>query len=282
MHSEATKKGIEVQSAHLDIDAIARSGQCFRLREEAAGDFLLVAMGQALRITQLGEGRCLFHCDAGAYQSLWSPYFDLDTDYADFGRDIPPEDGFLQRALAYGRGLRILRQDAWEMLITFIISQRKNIPAIKSAVEQLSRSFGAPIPGTSGDCFAFPTPRALADCSGQDLAACSLGYRCRYVGAAARMVAEEELDLEALARLPDDALREALLRVPGVGDKVANCVMLFGFHRIAAFPRDVWINRIIDSEYGGDFPVARYPGYAGVIQQYMFHYARARAAGEAL
>lgn len=266
---------VTIKADYFDIGAIAESGQCFRLDRTGEGSFRLIALDRVLRILQTGDGSYQFDCTPEEFDSLWRPYFDLDEDYARYAVNVPPADQFLQAALAFGRGIRILRQTPWEMLITFIISQRKNIPAIKAAVATLSRRYGQPIAGEA-DCFAFPAPQALAACGDTALRACALGYRSGYIEAAARMVADGTLDLEGLRALDDEALHQALLRVPGVGTKVANCVMLFGYHRIAAFPRDVWINRIIDAEYGGAFPLERYAGYAGVIQQYMFFYARSR------
>ena len=258
---------------------IAESGQCFRLNEVGPGDFHLVALGRFLRITETEKGCYTFHCSEEEYRKFWHSYFDLGTDYGLFSSAIPVEDSFLSRAAEAGEGIRILRQDPWEMLITFIISQRKNIPAIKKAVELLSERYGEPMVGEGAleegpQPFAFPTAKVLACLSLEELKACSLGYRAPYILAASKMVAEGELMLEEIAELEDADLFQQLLRVPGVGEKVANCVLLFGFYRIGAFPRDVWINRVIEEEYGGNFPLELYEGYGGVIQQYMFYYGR--------
>ena len=187
---------------------------------------------------------------------------------------MDPNDAFLRRACEYGRGIRILRQEGWETLVSFIISQQKNIPAIKTCVETLCMRYGEPI---EGGAFAFPTAERLASLEEAHFLACSLGYRAKYVLAAARMAISGALDLSAIGGLDDGALHDALLRVPGVGEKVANCVMLFGYHRLSRFPRDVWINRVEAREYGGAFPEGRYPDTAGVLQQYVFYYARETA-----
>jgi len=199
----------------------------------------------------------------------------LDCDYAAIRAEADPEDAFLQTACAYGQGIRMLRQDPWEMLVSFIISQRKNIPAIKYCIEVLCARYGEPL-GQMDETqlFAFPTAARLAELDEAHFLACSLGYRAKYILAAARMVASGALDLDAIAALPNEALFSALLAVPGVGEKVANCVMLFGYHRLACFPRDVWINRVEEREYGGAFPLERYPDSAGALQQYVFYYAR--------
>ena len=137
---------------------------------------------------------------------------------------------------------------SWEMLVTFIISQRKNIPAIRACVEALCVRYGENL----GREYAFPTPAALSGAGEEGLRTCALGYRAGYVLAAARLVQTGALDLEALASLGDGELLEALTAVPGVGVKVASCVSLFGYHRIAAFPRDVWINRVVHGEKMAD------------------------------
>lgn len=264
---------MKIQNEDLNIRKIADSGQCFRLTEEAPGRFLLRAKGRALRLRALPDG-AEFACSPQEYEDLWRDYFDMDTDYAAFRRSVPAEDGYLTAACSCGRGIRILRQDPWETLVTFLLSQRKNIPAIRQAVETLCARYGDPIPGGG---FAFPAPARLAALAESDLRACSLGYRAPYVLAAARMAAGGALDFDALSALEDDALLAALQTVPGVGPKVAGCAALFGFHRLAGFPRDVWINRVIDGEYGGTFPLEQVAGFEGVAQQYIFYYARAQA-----
>lgn len=260
-------------SADFDIQKIADSGQCFRLNACGTGDYRLIAGTHVLRIS--GQGALALKCagrDCGAC-TFCTDFFDLKTDYGAFIDRVPARDAYLRAATAYGRGIRILRQDPWEMLITFIISQRKNIPAIKRAVECLSTQFGRAL---EGGLFAFPTPEALAAQTEEQLAPAALGYRTKYVLAAARMVAGGQLDLCALESAPDAALCEALKAVPGVGEKVAKCVMLFGFHRLRAFPKDVWINRTLQAQYEGEFPPGC-EGFEGVMQQYLFYYARASA-----
>ncbi len=267
---------ITLNSPDLDIQKIADSGQCFRMEHTGSGRYTLVALGRVLDIDARPDG-CALHCTAKQYHDVWRDYFDIDTDYAAFRAAVPHTDSFLTRASQAGRGIRILRQDAWEMLITFIISQRKSIPAIRRCVQQLAVCAGRPIRHAGQVYHAFPTPRNLARLSSQQLAACGLGYRAGYVHEAARLAASGRLNLPGLSAADDETLRQALLAVPGVGEKVANCVMLFGFHRLQGFPKDVWINRVIDEEYGGCFDLAPYAGFEGVMQQYMFYYGRLRA-----
>ena len=261
---------VELHTEDLDIVKIADSGQCFRLVQTGQDRFTLTALGRVLSVDALPDGARM-HCSEEEFSDLWQGYFDLETDYAPFRAAVPERDRFLFRAAQYGRGIRILRQDPWEMLITFIISQRKNIPSIQRSVELLSRKCGQEL---ADGRFAFPAPERLAELTPEELAACSLGYRAGYVHAAAALVADGALNLSHLCTRRDCDLLQALTAVPGVGPKVANCVSLFGYHRLSGFPRDVWINRIIDAEYKGRFPLRRYAGFEGVIQQYIFYYAR--------
>lgn len=265
----------EITIPNFDIALTADSGQCFRFNRTGERDYQLIAHGRVLTVRDLGEGRYLLGCEQGEFEALWRHYFDLETDYAAILSGLPADDAFLQVAARYAGGLRILRQDPWETLIGFIISQRKNLASIKSCMAAISRRFGTPIPGT--DAYAFPTPGQLAAATLEELNACALGYRSRYIQQTARLIADGALDLAALDGLPDAAMRAALVTLPGVGVKIADCVMLFGYHRTRAFPHDVWINRVVEREYGGQTPAENLGPYAGVIQQYMFCYARGPA-----
>ena len=262
----------------LDIRKIAESGQTFRMSLVTdlslkdghdiyrciAGDKVCLAGGGKVFYRTAGE-------DHPENDAFWKRYFDLDTDYGSFIDSIDPDDSYLSAAAEFGRGIRILKQDPWEMLITFIISQRRSIPSIKTCVEALCRRWGKP----AGDgLHAFPTPEELACASLADLSGCSLGYRAEYVYLAAQGVCSGEVDLCAMESMPDAELFDSLTALRGVGPKVANCVSLFGFYRIGAFPIDVWIDRVLKEHYPNGFPMSRYAGYAGVMQQYMFFAAR--------
>ena len=265
-----------IQNPDFNIRKIAESGQCFRLKPVPSGGYVLVARGRVLHLTDTPEGAAL-DCSQAEVDAVWRDYFDLATDYAEIRAQADPGDAFLKRACDYGTGIRMLRQDPWEMLVSFIISQRKNIPAIQFCIEAICSRYGEPMDGGAGTVYSFPSAQRLSELDEAHFLACSLGYRAKYVLSAARMVASGALDLGAIASLDDEALFSALLAVSGVGEKVSNCVMLFGYHRLSRFPRDVWINRIEAREYGGAFPLERYPETAGALQQYIFYYARSAA-----
>ena len=275
MHTVSLTHQLVAIQDDFDLDKIIESGQCFRPQKLSDGRYRFLSGSALLYLTPLGDGQY----DAAWYGSdreYWADYFDLGRNYAALRCSLAGQSSYLDKSLDFGQGIRILHQDPWEMLITFIISQRKNIPAIRQAVESLSTTCGTCI-DKENEFFAFPTPTQLAGLSLSDLQDLSLGYRAKYVYEAAQKVASGELDIKKWAMLGDDDLHKALLSCYGVGEKVANCVALFGYHRIGAFPVDVWIDRIQKTYYNGSFPVEKYEGFAGVMQQYMFYYERKMA-----
>lgn len=274
-----------IEYPYLDMKKIADSGQIFRFNVYD-DEFSLVAGDKLLFIKEDKNGYIL-SCSEKEFNEFWLDYFDLRLDYGDFEKNIPETDIFLKDAAKYSYGIRILNQDKWEMLISFIISQRKSIPAIKSSIEKLAKVYGKKIDmkipefikniDADTEFYTFPAPKELANADIEALNACSLGYRSPYIEASAKAVYRKDIDLNAIDSLDDEELLKALMSLKGVGIKVANCVALFGYHRIAAFPIDVWIKRMIDEHYDGEFPLELYKGYAGVIQQYIFYYGRESA-----
>lgn len=261
----------------FDLDRIADSGQCFRWQRGEDGSYRIIHKDHCLRIQPLENNTYALSCSEDDYWTVWHDYFDFGEDYHSIRERINREaDVFLADACEYGKGIRILRQDPWEMLVSFIISQNKNIPAIKKSVEMLCKAAGEKREDENGSYFLFPAPEEILALSDEELAACKLGYRCRYVRAAAADVAEGKLDLNKLRGESEEETIKALTGVCGVGVKVANCVSLFGLHHIDAFPVDVWIRRILEAEYPGGYPMEKYRPYNGVYQQYMFYYYRDR------
>lgn len=266
---------VRFKNDNLDLTAIADSGQCFRWKETEDG-YRVIAFGKVLYISSDPETKeiCL-DCSEQEFEEIWREYLDIDTDYAEIIGRIPETDLYLKAAAECGCGIRILRQDPWETLITFIISQRKNIPAIKQAVEKICAAAGQPIGCCKGEkLYAFPFPAELASLSLEDLTKCSLGYRAKYIQATADAFANGGASTEALAAMSDDDLFNALCSFYGVGKKVAFCTMLFGFHRMDSFPMDVWMNRVAEKRYSGEIPMEHYSPWGGVMQQYMFAYER--------
>jgi N-glycosylase/DNA lyase len=278
-------------------------GQAFRWDRESDGSYTGVAGGRAaclaftpaaseeyagdIAIKPLGSTGSAAPCANENDRNFWEDYLDLRRDYGAVKRALVEGDSVMARAVAYGAGIRILRQEVWETLISFIISQNNNIARIKGCVKRLCEHFGARIARADGGAlFAFPSAETLAALSAEDLAVCGLGYRTKYVCSAARRVAElgGEAWLAGLRGAPLAEAREAVLSFRGVGPKVADCILLFGLGRIESFPVDVWTGRAMRSFYGtGEkgaavSAAARFGPYAGIAQQYLFYYMRENAA----
>lgn len=279
---------ITFKTDYFNLKQIADSGQCFRMIPLQGNDagYSLISCGRYLEISQQ-EDILSLSCPEEEL-AYWKEYFDLNTDYAAMIASIDKKDSYLAQAAAWGNGIRILRQEPWEMIITFIISQQKTIPAIRSLVEALCCRYGTPL-NTS---YAFPSPEQLNKASIEDLQVLKLGYRAKYIKKICQDACNGDLDLNHLKSLDYDCAMEYLQRFYGIGEKVANCVCLFSLHHIDAFPVDTWIRKILLREYAPHcrgikkVPQSRvcetlvhkyfdrYKGYAGVMQQYMFYYER--------
>lgn len=256
----------------FDIGQIARSGQCFRFRQLAEQHYALVAGGRYVEIRQQGQTVC-FDCPEDEFEAVWRPYFDLDADYGRYKNAVAKRDKYLQSAVAAGGGLRILRQELWETIVCFIISQQNNIGRITKCVENLCSLLGETCYNKSKQVYnAFPTAERLAACTADELAPIRLGYRAKYILAAARQVASGEVDLAAVRCMDYAHAKAELMRLTGVGVKVAECICLFALHHIDAFPVDTHIRQMLDAHYPKGFPLRRYKGFAGVMQQYAFYY----------
>ena len=260
----------------FDLEKIIDSGQCFREKCLEDGNYRFISGDSAiyLRPEDREAGVYTVSCDQESWETIWFSFFDLERCYSEIAVSESGKHEFVDQAIAHGRGVRLLRQDPWEMLLTFIISQRKSIPAIIKSVEALSEKYGHDIVTEQERLKAFPSPEEMKDATAEELAACGLGYRVKYILDAIQKVNSGELNLQAIAELPDNILLEKLQAVMGVGIKVANCIALFAYGRTACVPVDVWIFRAIEKECGGISPFFLYGKNAGIIQQYIFYYER--------
>lgn len=263
---------VTIQNDNLSLQQICNSGQCFRMTNCADSRYRLVASGRYLEIMQKGSS-ISFECTQEEYDTLWKDYFDLETDYAAVIAGIDQSDMYLSAAAEYGKGIRILRQDLWEMLVSFIISQNNNIWRIQDCIRKLCSRYGEKRISASGIIYyCFPTPEALAALSLEELDACGLGYRSRYIRQTADSVHHGAFDIEALRSMDYGVARRELLKLHGVGVKVADCVCLFALHQTEAFPMDTHINKVMAAQYPAGFPFARYGKNSGILQQYIFYY----------
>lgn len=263
-----------INSDNLDLKQIADSGQCFRFNETGDGSFRIIAFSRILTLRQQ-EQNIELSCDEEEWNSLWCEYFDMDTDYSAIGRMITEsDDKYLMEAYNYGSGIRILKQDLFETIISFMISQNNNIPRIKSSIEKICTKAGIAIKTESLEddaLYAFPLPGQVDPEMFMDKNL-GLGYRSEYLRDMYIFVENNPEWLILLKKLSyEDAMRE-LLKIRGIGKKVANCICLFSLHHVEAFPIDTHIKQIISEHYPDEFRPEKYKGVAGIVQQYMFYH----------
>jgi len=261
----------------FDPVKIFECGQCFRWNADERGAYTGVAFGRAARVRRDG-GSVFITGSVEDFENVWRHYFDLDRDYADIRRRICVDD-HMREATQYGAGIRILRQDGWEALCSFIISQCNNIPRIKNIISVLCREFGDKIDFEGSGYYTFPVAAKIAGLDEEALIPLRCGYRAGYIVSAANAVASGRIDLDALSRGSLEDAREALKTIHGVGNKVADCTALFGLNMPDAFPLDVWIKRAVAGHYGPGFDPGIFSPFAGIAQQYIFYYARSREQG---
>lgn len=271
-----------INSPNFILKQIAESGQCFRMKRIGDDKYSLIAFGRYIELMQINLNTVNISCSDEDYEQIWRDYFDLEYDYnAIVQKLLNGKDEFLREAAGYGSGLRIVRQDPFEALISFIISQNKNIPAIMSSIDKLCERFGelricdnSKSGKGSVEFYDFPTPERLAKAAKEELKETGIGYRDDYIIAAAKAVVSGRIDLQSLKKSSPSEAIAILKSMHGIGDKVANCVSLYGLHHIDACPIDLWIARVLNDVYNNNFDWNEYRGYQGIVQQYMFYYIR--------
>lgn len=290
---------IKIPAADFDLEKTLNSGQVFHWEPDGGGFYGLIG-DLPLYIEQQGEqlqirvatvaGRSEKNhsrgcgTDARTVDATVRQYFALDHRLNDICNSFP-NDPTMKAAANYCRGLRILRQPKWECLATFICSSMKQVAHIRQMSRALRERFGEKCEFQGRTLYAFPTAARLAKSSEKELRACALGYRAKNLLATAQKVTSEEADLKQWSKLSDAELSDRLCTLPGVGAKVANCVMLFAYERLRAFPIDVWIERVLREQYFARkrkpttaklraFTVDYFGEHGGYAQQYLFHHAR--------
>lgn len=269
---------------NFNLEQIADSGQCFRWRKIDEGKYLIPAYDHIVTVTQSGE-KIEFSCTEAEYQKIWKYYFDLELDYGKIIAAIDKNDTFLKEAAEYGSGIRILNQELWEMIISYIISQNNNIPRIKKGIEAVCDRYKAVIckdeqenlEKTENEIYGFPHLADIEKNGGrQSLSELGLGYRDEYIWLMCEYEHENKAFFENLRKCDYEQSMKMLMEHKGIGRKVANCISLFGLHHLDACPIDVWMKKIIDEEYGGIQPKWMSDRYAGIYQQYAFFYKRSK------
>lgn len=256
---------VRIDKSNFNIEHIANSGQCFRWRKIAPDRYAFIANSRYTEML-IDKNDILISCDSSYFEDTLKDYFDLSTDYSHIKSIADKEDTYLQSAIQHFGDITILHQDLWEVIVSFIISQRKSIPAIQSCVEKMCERFGAEsTEGKNITVYDFPTAQAIHDASITEIQKCGVGYRDKYIKAAAEWY---------LSTPKEMMTKESVKDIFGVGNKVANCIGLFGLHDFSCCPIDVWMQKIIDVRYGGVAPKWMQSEYAGIYQQYVFMYER--------
>ena len=246
----------------FELAHIFECGQCFRWNKNVSGNVEIC--------TNIDDF------------SIVSEYLDLGTDYSKIKKILSENDENIREALKYGSGIRILNQDPWEMLISFIISAANNIPRISKTIENISRTYGKKVVFDEKEFYLFPTPDELSKASKDDLRALGLGFRDKYIYGATKLVLDGQIDLKHISELPYKEAKKCLTSIPGVGEKVADCILLFSMKKKEAFPVDTWIKKVMGELYVdshnvkkiSEFAKSKFGKYAGIAQQYLFYWRR--------
>ncbi len=271
----------------FSLEHIFECGQCFRWDRLSDGSYIGVAHGKALKIIQNPDNSVtLFDTSQADFENIWYNYFDFDTNYTDIKTRLCTDD-ILKSAIGYGEGIRILNQELWECVVSFIISASNNIPRIKKIISELCRLYGDKIEYMQDTYYAFPTPEKIYSLSLSELAPIKAGFRDKYILAAAEAF-HNGLTQDSFSSLDYDDAKKELLKIKGIGNKVADCILLFGLAKRNSFPVDVWIKRIMeycyfDEEQTNDtirsFAEEKFMDLGGYAQQYLFFYARENKIG---
>lgn len=269
---------------------IFECGQCFRWMVEDDMSYTGIAMGRVINV-KMEEGAVVIdNTDIEDFNNIWYEYFDLGRDYGHIKEKLALHDENLNQAVKFGSGIRILKQDSWEMLISFIISSNNRIPMIQRAINNISEKYGDYIGNYKGrECYAFPTPNQLSKASIEELRECKTGFRDKYIYHTTRAVVENNLNISDFIEMDSEVCHSELLKFKGVGAKVADCIALFGMRKYDSFPVDVWVKRVMQEFYNAeDLSLLKMRAYgkklfgkdAGFAQQYLFYYVRELEIGK--
>lgn len=267
---------------------IFECGQCFRWNLEQDSSYTGVFLENVLNVKKENDKIIITGICKDEISKICEEYFDLDTNYEEIKEKLAKVDDNLKISTEYGSGIRILNQDLWEIIISFIISTNNNIPRIKGIIERLATKYGKKIVWNNKNYYTFPTPEELSKANVEDLRNLGLGFRDKRVFETTKMVMENKINLEDLKNEKDIcALKEKLLKIPGIGPKVADCVMLFALRKFEVFPIDVWVKRVMNDLYIKSENEAKvnhkeidklakdkFGSLAGLAQQYLFYWRR--------
>ncbi|MCC3870132.1 DNA-3-methyladenine glycosylase family protein [Terrisporobacter mayombei] len=280
---------LEGISDDFDPQHVFDCGQCFRWLKEEDSSYTGVVQGRVINVKKENDLIIFDNTNKEDFDNIWFDYFDLGRDYSEIKNELKIMDEYLEKATEFGQGIRILQQDGWEMLISFIISANNRIPMIQRAINNLSERYGKFVGEYRGKKhYAFPTPEELSQASVEDIRACQTGFRDKYIKSVVDYVSENNEDVLSYRELNTDECINELVRFNGVGPKVADCIALFGMQKYDTFPVDVWVKRVMEEFYVEEnlslpkirkFALEKFGDLAGFSQQYLFYYARELGIG---
>lgn len=274
----------------FDLSETLECGQCFRFDKVGENDYILVAMNRLLHVSQDGNNVTFHETDRSEYDRIWKNYFDMERDYGYIKNELKSKNGKISDAISSQGGIRILNQEFDEVLISFIISQNQRIPRIKKIIAAICEKYGDKVGEYGGkDYYSFPDRKTLANITKEQFHECKTGFRDQYLCGAAKAIASGEIDGSELKNMSREEAEKKLTSLKGVGNKVADCTLLFGLGFREAFPVDVWIKKIMEEIYFGKetkketirkFAADAFGEYGGYAQQYLFAYAREKASNK--
>ncbi len=282
------ENGISVKEVRdFDPVHIFECGQCFRWRRETDNSYTGVVRGRVVNVEYASGRLVIRNTSFQDFEEVWFDYFDLGRDYQ-LVKEAVTIDETMQKAVKFGSGIRLLRQEPWEALISFILSSNNRIPRIMKIIEDISKLYGSGLEYEGKMYYCFPDMKSLAACSLEQIQVCRAGYRCGYIHKTAVKLAIGEFDLFRLKELVTEEARKYLLELNGVGSKVADCMLLYSGIKYDVFPTDVWVKRVMEELYFKreasfreiqQFAADKFGQYAGIAQQYLFYYAREHRIG---
>ncbi|MBA5850845.1 DNA-3-methyladenine glycosylase 2 family protein [Clostridium sp. cel8] len=290
---ENIDNGVVVKDVkNFELAHIFDCGQCFRWNKQDNGNYIGVAFGKVIEVEKNGSDLIIYNTDEEDFKNIWLDYFDLYRDYSEI-KKVLSKDAILKKSIEFGYGIRLLRQDPFELIISFIISSNNRIPMIKRAIENISAMWGNRIEYKGKTYYSFPDVKSLSNASMEELQQCGTGFRNRYIKDTVEKIYtmgmkksehyDEHYDINWIKNQDDEKCHKELQKFMGIGPKVADCIMLFSMQKYSAFPVDVWVKRAMSHFYLApdvslkkirEFGINKFHKFSGFAQQYLFYYAR--------
>lgn len=289
---ESTENGVIIKGvSNFELTHIFDCGQCFRWTRQDSGNYIGVAYGKVIEIEKKGKDVITYNTNIEDFNNIWIDYFDLSRNYTELKEKLST-DALLKKAVEFGYGIRLLQQEPFEIVISFIISANNRIPMIKKTIDNISRKWGDPIKYKGNTYYSFPTVESLYRASESELEGCSTGFRAKYIKDTVEKIynsikdnkeSNNEFNINRIKLLCDDECHTELQKFSGIGPKVSDCIMLFSMQKYSAFPVDVWVKRAMSYFYLApdtslkkvrEFGRDKFGSLSGFAQQYLFYYAR--------